>query len=85
MEYSNGNIKFYVKEQIYQKLFMSSNMRHRNINRHKESKPGSLSADYLKTPTLFIADIALVAPFMPVEIEVLAYNACISKIRVNNL
>jgi hypothetical protein len=26
--------------------------------------------------TLFIATIALVAPFIPVEIEVLAYNAC---------
>lgn len=28
-----------------------------------------------QTPTLFIAVIALVAPFIPVEIEVLAYKA----------
>ena len=26
--------------------------------------------------TLFIATIALVAPFIPVDIEVLAYSAC---------
>ena len=31
--------------------------------------------------TLFIATIALVAPFIPVEIEVLAYSACEHKIK----
>jgi hypothetical protein len=30
---------------------------------------------------LFIATIALVAPFIPVEIEVLAYSACEHKIK----
>jgi hypothetical protein len=34
------------------------------------------SSTTLEMHTLFIATIALVAPFIPVEIEVLAYSAC---------